>query len=218
MAKYTTEVLSIVRVNSSASLPLRDQIIDAEPKIFDFTYPIWEDVYRTVLNIKILRHYLRREIAHETVGLWKFYLETRLNEIMPYYNQLYLTTLEKFEASDDINLTTIFHRDITSNLLENGSGDTTVKGENYGSDFPQTPINSTEASFYASQAQKIDNTTSGKTVRDADSKGEENTTQTRKGRLGARTQGEIIEAFRRALINIDVLIINELSDLFYTLW
>lgn len=218
MATYTTEVLSIVRNSvDDKTLNIRDMIIAAEPKIFDFPYPIWEETYRPVLNTKIIRHYIRREIAHETVGLWKLFLETRMNEIMPYYNQLYLTTLEQFDGTNDIDLTTIFHRDLSSNLQETGTGNTHVSGDTVGKDYPQS-ASSTSAAFYASQSQAVDNTTIGDSSRHADSTGDEDTTQTRKGRTGARTQGEIINAFREAIINIDVLIINDLSDLFFGLY
>ena len=52
-------------------------------------FPIFDENYRSVLETKILRHYYTREIGFETVGLWKHYLKTKLNEIMPKYNKLY---------------------------------------------------------------------------------------------------------------------------------
>lgn len=98
MAKYTTSVRSICEVNAgldaSAGQASVAQIIEsARPKIFNFSYPIYDEEYRSVLETKILRHYYMREIGMETVGLWKMYLETRLNEIMPYYNKLYQSEL-----------------------------------------------------------------------------------------------------------------------------
>ena len=44
---------------------------------------------RDELNTKILNHYRFCEIGQETVGRWLFELKTALNEIMPYYNQLF---------------------------------------------------------------------------------------------------------------------------------
>ena len=60
-------------------------------------YPIWDESYRAVLNEKIKRHYYFREIGQETPGRFKFYLDTKMNEIMPYYNQLYETTLKNYD-------------------------------------------------------------------------------------------------------------------------
>lgn len=68
---------------------------DAGFKIGD--YPIWDEAYRNVLNNKIKSHYYFREIGQETPNRFKFYLDTKLNEIMPYYNELYKTTLLKYD-------------------------------------------------------------------------------------------------------------------------
>lgn len=62
-------------------------------------YPIWDESYRNVLNDKIKNHYLFREIGQETPGRFKHYLDTKMNEIMPYYNQLYNTTLKEYDIS-----------------------------------------------------------------------------------------------------------------------
>ena len=51
-------------------------------------------------------HYYTREIGFETVGLWKLKLQTKLNEIMPYYNKLYETELLKYNPLYDVDMTT----------------------------------------------------------------------------------------------------------------
>lgn len=60
-------------------------------------YPIFDESYRSKLNNKILAHYRFREIGFETAGLFVDRLNTRMNEIMPYYNQLYESELLKFD-------------------------------------------------------------------------------------------------------------------------
>lgn len=67
-----------------------DRIISlVRSKIFSFKYPIFNEEYREILETKIINHYFTREIGLETVSLWKHFLKTRMNEIMPYYNKLY---------------------------------------------------------------------------------------------------------------------------------
>lgn len=83
----------------------------AAPLIFDFEFPIWSEQYRVILESKILRHYFTREIGVETVGLWKFDLETKLNEIMPYYNELYKTTVKDYDYMTDTDITEDFKGD-----------------------------------------------------------------------------------------------------------
>ena len=111
MSKYTTEVRYICEVaaglKESEGYSSIDTIINkAIPKIFDFSFPIYDENYRKVLQRKILKHYYTREIGPETVALWKLFLDRRLNEIMPYYNKLYETETLKFNPFYDIDLTT----------------------------------------------------------------------------------------------------------------
>lgn len=102
MSKYTTEVRYICEVNSGLTEGNVSQYIaNSWQKIFDFDFPIWDENYRSVLCTKILKHYYTREIGLETVGLWKLKLETKLNEIMPYYNELYESTTFKYNPLYD---------------------------------------------------------------------------------------------------------------------
>lgn len=111
MSKYTTEVRFICEnaagYDESKGYSDVDSIIDAAiPSVFSFDFPIYDDAYRNVICTKILRHYYTREIGFETVGLWKLKLQTKLNEIMPYYNQLYNSALIKFNPLYDTDLHT----------------------------------------------------------------------------------------------------------------
>lgn len=111
MSKYTTEVRficeSLTGHDDSTGYDDIDSIIqDAIPLIFSFDFPIFDEEYRNVLCTKILRHYYTREIGLETYGLWKLKLQTKLNEIMPYYNKLYESELYKYNPLYDVDMTT----------------------------------------------------------------------------------------------------------------
>lgn len=82
MSVYTTELRHIVE--SGFDLKLTD-------------YPIFDEDYRPDLNRKIIDHFYFREIGFETAGLFANRLRVRLNEIMPYYNQLYKSALLEFD-------------------------------------------------------------------------------------------------------------------------
>lgn len=110
MSKYTTEVRYICEhfsgLTESVGYNDVEQVIkNCLPKVFDFNFPIFDESYRTVLETKILRHYYTREIGLETVGLWKLKLNTKLNEIMPFYNQLYKSELIEFNPLYDVEIT-----------------------------------------------------------------------------------------------------------------
>lgn len=110
MSKYTTEVRTIcenlIGLKSPAGYGCVNDILSkAAPLVFNFDWPIFDEAYRRVLEIKILKHFYTREIGLETVGLWKLKLDTKMNEIMPYYNQLYKTELLEFNPLYDVDLT-----------------------------------------------------------------------------------------------------------------
>lgn len=119
MSKYTTQVRFICETaaglsESEGQTSVKQIIAAAIPSVFDFDFPIFDESYRNVLETKILKHYYTREIGLETVGLWKLKLDTKLNEIMPFYNQLYKSELIEFNPMYDVDLT----RDHTLNRSE----------------------------------------------------------------------------------------------------
>lgn len=125
MSKYTTEVRYICESFSSLTeskgySSVNEIIANSRDKIFDFDYPIFDETYRSVLETKILKHFYTREIGSETVGLWKLWLDTRMNEIMPYYNQRYKSAMLEFNPLLDVDLTT--------DRSVRGSGDKLDKG------------------------------------------------------------------------------------------
>lgn len=111
MALYTTQVRTICESSIGLEIPggfdsVNETLRKSAPLVFNFDFPIWDENYRLTLETKILKHYYMREIGFETVGLWKLYLDERLNLIMPYYNELYKTTVLEFNPFYDVDLTT----------------------------------------------------------------------------------------------------------------
>ena len=122
MSKYTTELRfvceSLCGYTESQGLSKVEEIIaKSAPLIFDFDYPIFDDDYKIPLEKKIIRHFYLREIGFETLGLWKLKLNDKLNEIMPYFNQLYESELLKFNPLIDVDVKT------TSNTADKGNTD-----------------------------------------------------------------------------------------------
>lgn len=112
MSKYTTEVRYICEeaAGLQESVGFDDiwNVLTDETvaKVFqNITFPLFDEAYRIPLEKKILLHYYTREIGFETVGLWKLKLTSRLNDIMPLYNQLYqsakdATGIDFFNTAD----------------------------------------------------------------------------------------------------------------------
>lgn len=141
MSHYTTELRFICEnlcgYHESQNAVMANNIIkQAAPLIFDFDFPIFDESYRKPLEEKIIRHFYTREIGVETVGLWKFRLQTLMNELMPYYNLMYKTTLLEFNPFYDTELTT------TNNGTKQGT--TTTDGTNNGSKEIKDNVNGSE--------------------------------------------------------------------------
>lgn len=134
MARYTTEVRTVCEhyagLDEMASGSHVNEVIEAaREKVFDFWFPMFDESYRSVIETKILRHYYTREIGFETVGLWKLKLETRLNEVMPYFNQLYESTLLEFNPFYDVDLTVTHEGSGTDDMGQTHKSSDAVDGK-----------------------------------------------------------------------------------------
>lgn len=251
MANYTTEVRTICEnyasyPHFSGEMSVADIIEKSRTKIFDFSFPIFDEKYRSVLETKIIKHYYTKEIGLETVGLWKLKLDTKMNEIMPYYNQLYNSTLLEFNPFYDVDITRKHNTrsDGTRNETNESKNQTMNQNTNKTngnanstdwtlySDTPQGGITGIESETYLTNATKETNqsanevntisnesstgNSNGKT--DSVIKNVEDYLETVKGKQGTQDYSSLLLKYRETFLNIDLQIIEELSDLFLNLW
>ena len=131
MSKYTTELRyiceSLAGLDESVGYNSVAEVIEnARPKIFNFSYPIFDVAYKSVLETKIIKHFYTREIGLETFGLWKLKLDTKLNEIMPYYNLYYQSALLNFNPLYTKDL--YRKKDVEINTADNLASTTATDG------------------------------------------------------------------------------------------
>lgn len=218
MSKYTTQVRyiceSLADMSENALSYEVDNIIEQTwDKVFTFSFPIFDEEYRKALCTKILRHYWTREIGQETVGGWKMRLNIKLNDIMPYYNQLYKSELLEFNPMYDSEYTRDGNRDSNGNTSTNGSGDS--KSVNKFSDTPQNGLIDIETGEYLTSANIDENNFNNRNNTTANNTEEYlEKVQGRMGRSGSR----LLMEYRKTFLNIDMLIIEELEPLFMQLW
>lgn len=264
MSKYTTQVRFLCEslAGYTESRPFADVeniISTAAPLIFgENLYPIFDETYRLPLERKILRHYYTREISEETVGLWKLRLIDKLNMIMPYYNQMYESTLLEFNPLYDTDITRDSKRKIDGTDKTQG-GDQDIHGgydtseqssvidtdflDAY-SDTPQGGVqgllegvnhgtsSNPDVYYYLTNAtHDVTNETRRQNNRTDYAK---TLTQTHKsektidtlddylehvkGKTSGISYSKMLDEFRKTFLNIDEMIINELSPLFFGLW
>lgn len=283
MSKYTTEVRFICESYAGFDMSkgygnVNAILEDSWRKVFDFDFPIFDPEYRSVLCQKILRHYYTREIGFETVGLWKLKLQTKLQEIMPYYNKLYETETFTFnplydidylkshegetEGTEDVNAThtgTVGNAYSKEGNVDDTHGkDGTVNDDSTRtyqdttwdvfSDTPQGALTNVDNNTYLTNARKVtkNGTESGSNDReyeeqstdnrDYDESGSGTTTYNEAndsekgfnttmeysehviGKSGGKSYASLIMEYRESLLNIDMMIIRELNELFMLVW
>lgn len=190
MSKYTTEVRFICEnfagLSESAGGNNVDGVLEKSwNKVFDSNVTFFDEKYRKVLCKKILKHYYTREIGGETVELWKLWMNTKLEEIMPYYNQLYESELLKFDPLTDTKIETTGNRrgnsdrdksgsentndkrdvNVDNSGSSSGSSDRSTQGDSVErdlySDTPQGSLQNIENETYLTNARKVSNDSNG---------------------------------------------------------
>lgn len=176
-------------------------------------YPIFDESYRGTLNKKILDHYLMSEIGLETPALFNHYLGSKMNEIMPYYNTLYQKQTALINnLENNVNITESFNRNI-----DNSSSGTTTTSSDGKTLFEDTP----QGRLVQSSMEDMDHATNINFSKASDSANSTSTGNSTEdyiknvvGNNGGKYNIDLLKEIKNNLLNIDVMIINELSDLF----
>lgn len=191
-------------------------------KVFNFEYDFYvdSDVIKNKFEEKFIDEYYFHEIGMETVARFQHRLKTRLNKIMPYFKQLYQTELESKNINFLLNkdLIETFERSLESD--SNSLNDLTVNNTGVNNNL-ESNIENGNASLdldngsltNVSKSTLTDNTNSSSIINDKTTQ-KELTRFTSQGNIGITSSAELLEKWRKVLINIDELIINECSDLF----
>lgn len=191
--------------NSETTKELR-YFIDQGACLFDpkDPYPIWKEDHRPVLEKKIKDHYLMQQIGFETFGRFKHELNTRMREIMPYYIELYKTTLFEYNPIENYSMREEFFDE------SKNKGKTNASSLDKHNDTPMTELADLKdhLNHHLTAATQNDSEASSEATNDSKHSG------WRKGNIGVTTSQQMIQAERDIIINIDKMIIDELQDLF----
>lgn len=198
MSKYTVSIAKLIDNNYDFGLQC---------------YPIFDEKYRSTLNKDILDYFLMYEIGFETPELFKHYLNTKMNLIMPKYNVMYNAQLQLIDNPlGNTNLTETQQRDIQS--TGNSTSTSNSKGKNLYQETPTGKISQTDidAQTWATNVNlaKSDangsSQTTGNTV--------ETYTKHLLGSTGYKYGAEIYEKLNSTFKSVNLMVIEELEDLF----
>lgn len=227
MSKYTTQLRYICEEKAGlleSTGNYNEVIADSWNKIIKPETVLFDPNYAAVLYPKILKHYYFDEIAHETVAHFIFRLNTKLDEILPYYNQLYRSALIEFEPLGDTDYTITGNREdnntFDSTRTDNLVNSVTNHNKDLHSDTPQGTIENVDINnnLYITEAvinDGIVNNENRGTQKHADKIHNLNDYYEHvTGKRGGMSNAEALLKFRDTFINIDMMVINELRPLF----
>lgn len=207
MPNFTIELFRVLEFRSNIGLDI---------------YPIFQESYRASLNDKIIKHYYNREIGHETVDLFVFAMRRKMNEIMPYYNQLYKSAQIQFDPLVTMDLRTITTGEneavLSGTSTSHNTGENNSSSRAVQSQTPQVML-SPDGDYATSGA---DSNSKGTSVGDGEQSSDSTSNESSNGESHVTgyqgAPAELINSYRGAIINTDMLIIDQLSELFMGVW
>ena len=224
-ARYT-EVLDNLLRNTEAKAKIEEAMSDyplyaTDPDAVREYGTAYAVPTRAELNDKIINHYRFMEIGQETFGRWLFELKTALNEIMPYYNQLFYSADQDFNPiyNVDYKKTILGSQNANTSSTTSGTDSTTTEDYSKGvnSKTPQDLLGISDTGIdtvsYADDASWGKNSGSSSatssTTGNSSSNGSNSTIETTKGNFGVTSAQDLILKYRQTIINIEQLIIND---------
>lgn len=187
--------------------------------IFDFDFPLSENVNLDTFEEMILNKFMMRRISYETLTAFKIALNVKLNEIMPKYNKLFDASLN-WNLFNDGETTT---RTLNENRADNGTSKVTSSqtsnntSDRRFSNVPQNQIQDIKNGTYMtdynldSDESSLNSTNNGETRTNGNTLVSETISRTPSDKFALYK--EMLELEK----NIYTMIFKDLSVLFYGL-
>ena len=202
---------------SKYTLELRYMYEDENFKLFDFPYNLYDNDLKPWFEEKFFQHFMFYEIGFDTIGMFKQRLMSKLNDIFPYYKQLYETEIRSKGIDFMLNkdLKESYVRELNSNSNSNQESNVTSNGlSTAGQLTPSLIANSQKIDKFMDTAQKDNSSTSSTSSGESNGNSKEEYTLTSQGNIGITSSAELLTKWRETLLNIDLMIFEECNDLF----
>ena len=202
---------------SKYTLELRYMYEDENFKLFDFPYNLYDNDLKPWFEEKFYQHFMFYEIGFDTIGMFKQRLMSKLNDIFPYYKQLYETEIRTKGIDFMLNkdLKESYVRELTSNSNSNQESNvTSISLSTAGQLTPSLIANSQKIDKFMDSAQKDNSSSNSTSTGESNGNSKEEYTLTSQGNIGITSSAELLTKWRETLLNIDLMIFEECNDLF----
>lgn len=196
-------------------------VLETDPEIESdilAKYPLFDESHRVDLNRKFINHFWNQEIGMESVSMFRHALRRKLDEIMPLYNQQYEISAIKFNQLETVRVNNVqlTENNTTTNGTSTSDSTSAAKSRAVAQQLPQTLLSGTGDYATSAQDNVSDTTATGESA--------ENSTLAQQGTGNNTTSGfqgnaaMMILQYRQSLVNVDMMIIEELKELFMLIW
>ena len=208
---------------TKVTIELRE-LVENGVNLWDFDYPsYYKDDMKKAFEQKVIDHYYFRQIGQETVGRFLHCFRTKVREIMPRYLDMYKTVeiMNNLDNPfDNVDFVETYQGATTGSSsgsqTSNGSSSDVVDSSSHTdhrfSDTPQGSIDNVER--YVTNAGISNSQSEGQSSQESSNEGTNTYTLTKKGNQGVNTYAHDMIEFRQSIIDVDMMIINDLNDLF----
>lgn len=202
---------------SKYTLELRYLYEDEKFNLFSFPYNLYDNDLKPWFEEKFYQHFMFCEIGFDSVAIFKQRLMSKLNDIFPYYKQLYETEIAckdiQFMLNKDLKETYV--RELTSNSNSSQESNATSNGlSTAGQLTPSLIANSQKIDKFMDTAQKDNATSNSTSTGESTGNSKEEYSLLSQGNIGITSSAELLAKWREVLINIDLMIFEECNDLF----
>ena len=202
---------------SKYTLELRYIYNDTKFNLFDFPYNLYDNDLKPWFEEKFFQHFMFYEIGFDSVAMFKQRLMSKLNDIYPYYKQLYETEIRSKDIDFMLNkdLKESYVRESTSNSNSNQESNVISNGlSTAGQLTPSLIANSEKIDKFMDSAQKDTAESNSTSTGESTGNSREEYTLTSQGNIGITSSAELLAKWREVLLNIDLMIFEECDDLF----
>jgi hypothetical protein len=216
------------------TIELRQIVSDPQYQLFKDDYPFYSDDEQVKKRFEemFINYFFFNEIGCETVYRWKHMLYSRLRLKMPYYRQLYESELRSQDIDFMLNKDLIesYTKTIEDESQSESSTQSNGNTQNHSTNHAKlSNINDGVAAAelttgkLTSVGEDVNNTklsqnSSGNATSMSKGRVTEKNTFTSQGNIGVTSSAELLEKWRKVMININEIIINDCRDLFMIIY
>lgn len=214
---------SIVNYGKDDKTKIKDLAKVGRSEIFDFDYPLTDNIKKEDFETMILNKFLMRRIGFETLTAFKIQLNVKLNEIMPMYNKMF-DAIENWDILNDGEITEKSGTDDrnidTRNTLKNSS--TTNNSEisdRRNSELPQSQLANVRDGSYVTDYNYDTNSSNSSDSSNSEgfSNSKDNNVYNEVIKRSPADKISIYKEFQENLKSVYTLIFKDLDCLFFQL-